>query len=85
MLYKALEMLGYEKLNIVRSTSSQSYNSAETFTILIGALCKTAGNCPDLIPRAIVYLSNIVKHSTVFRPSVVQCASESIRLLQFPR
>src|SRR5690606_21322126 len=75
IFYKALEMLAYEKLNIVRGISSQSDQSAETFTVLIGAICKTAAKCPDLIPRAIIYLSNIAKHSKVFHPIVVQCAN----------
>ena len=58
--------------------------STQCLNTLISSMVKICGRCPDLVPRVIVCLTNLVKHYDSLHASVVQRANESIRLLRFP-
>jgi hypothetical protein len=56
----------------------------QSLNILISAMCKACGRCPDLVSRVVVCLANLIKHADCLHPSVLQRANEATRLLRFP-
>jgi len=52
--------------------------------VLIGALLKFASTLTELAPRAMLCLGKIVRFASELEPSVVQRASETLRLLKLP-
>lgn len=56
----------------------------QSFTMLIVAMTKIAARCPDLIPRTIECLKNLIKNREWLPKDVISRANEHLKLLRFP-
>ncbi|GFN78363.1 adaptor-related protein complex 5, zeta 1 subunit [Plakobranchus ocellatus] len=87
--YESLEVVAYELLG---QLSSQEHDSSipKVLSTIVAALAKLASRCQDLIPRAILCLTKVVKQQNVIMVNpttknfIVQKAASLIALLKNP-
>lgn len=85
-------LLNQRKKKFNKEISGMYFKQAESFNLLISALVKTSARCPDLAPRVVVCLVNILnKYSSILKQintflfwNLSQRANQWIRCLRFP-
>lgn len=88
--YEPLEVITFEKLAYIRASQSEQSsivnieNSIQLLNSLATCLSKLGAREPDLIPRVIVCLGNILKNAFILHPSTVQLLTLHLQLLKTP-